>query len=254
MDYPVDSRDYLMNHKESLLSELEKLTKDFPFNPPDKPTEDPRKSRLEELFTDVRKIALKAFSRVPSAIRRAEDKDDWIQDAFEILCKQTLEYKPAESDYDVYIKNIVRLRLIDKQRAAYRNNPVATETCKPRPAMPAVEGVQSALNSTPPRMFRECDQEELETFADDAQNSAESCPEKTCQDKELMSIVLKCLEKMKPNQRRIVIERYLNGYTYEEIARMGVPKTIEAIRGHAKRGFLVLKNCVLELSGVGIPA
>ena len=35
---------------------------------------------------------------------------------------------------------------------------------------------------------------------------------------------------------------------------MGVPKTVEAIRGHAKRGLLILKNCVLELSGVGVPA
>ena len=207
MDYPVDSRDYLMNHKESLLSELEKLTKDFPFKPLDKSTEESRKSRLEELFTDVRKIALKAFSRVPLAVRRAEDQNDWIQDAFEILFKQTSKYKPAESYYDVYITDIVRRRLIDKQRAAYRNNPVAKEICKPRPVMPAVEEVQSALNSAAPRMFKECDREELEAFAEGGQGSAEACPEKKCQDKELMNIVLKCLEQIKPNQRRIVIER-----------------------------------------------
>ncbi|MEM5787851.1 MAG: sigma-70 family RNA polymerase sigma factor [Syntrophobacteraceae bacterium] len=245
------------------MNDLRELTKEFPFEPAGTP-EASGNFQIEDLFTDVRKIALKAFSRIPLAVRRAEDKNDWIQDAFEILCKQTLKYKPAKSYYDVYIKDIVRRRLIDKQRQAYRNNPVADITCRLKPEMPANEidnslkidfdEVQPTLHKAGPRIFTECNQEELENIAEDVNATSEFYPEKRCQDKELMSIVLKCLEEIRPNQRRIVIERYLIGYSYKEIARMGMPETLEAVRGQAKRGFLILKDCVLLRSGFAVPA
>ncbi|HYA42569.1 MAG TPA: sigma-70 family RNA polymerase sigma factor [Syntrophobacteraceae bacterium] len=229
-----DNQDYLRKHKESLIDELMELTKDFPFKPRDELPEKSRRSRVEEIIDRVYYFASKAFYQIPLAVRRAEDKDDLIQDALVIFFTQTQEYKPEKSYYDTYIRGIVSRRLKDKQRELSRKNPV--------------------VGNTALRMFEECDQEELEAFAENNDGSADFGPAKSCLDKELMHIVMECLEKLEPYQRGIIIERCLDGDSYKEIAARRPTETLQALRGQARRGLPILKNCVEERYGVGVQA
>lgn len=261
---------------EGVFSLLAEVTKDFPFasgkgEPRDLSVEEMRLFRLRRLVTTARRLAMEKFREMPEVFHGVHTENDWIQDAFAILVEESLRYAPREGyAYDAYLAYfLLPRRLTSLQRALFRKNPPVGEALRRavhilekghrhkgphgRPTEEeiadftgvSVEEAAQFLETGPgPRIFQHAGEDfDLENRSEEDAGRPTSCPENACLQKESMTIVLECLDILKPFDRWLVMQHVMDGVSFTKLAEL-TGKTPEAVRNRCRRGLKRVRECI----------
>jgi len=124
---PVFQQIYLRNILRTLAEKTQELNIDLKPAPKESTNTveaDVHRFRLNALLQQVMRMAGKAYYKVPESCRNEEELDDWTQYAMNLVLELTPDYDADRGvAYQNYITSVLNLRLIDKQRSAYRTNP-----------------------------------------------------------------------------------------------------------------------------------
>jgi len=261
---------------EGVFSLLAQVTKDFPLSqgknePKELSAEEMRLFRLKKLVTAARRLAMEKFREMPEVFHGVHTEDDWIQDALAILVEESLRYTPREGyTYDAYMARfLIPRRLTGLQRSLLRKNPPVGEALRRavhilekslrskaphrRPTPEEIadftgvgieEAGQFLETGAGPRIFRHAGEDvALENRSEEDAGRARSCPETACLHKESMTIVLDCLEILKPFDRWLVMQHVIDGVSFIRLAEL-TGKTAEAVRNRCRRGLKRVRECI----------
>ena len=254
---------------------LWEATRDFPFSkvegePKDGSEDELHTFRLGALITSVRKIGQREYMRMPASFRAVHLPEDGGQQALEILLRETARYKPKEGyTYNGYMLYIVRKRLLGVKRDFYRRNPrilddlreVIASLKRRLGSVPTVreiadhtgldeEDLRSRLDSGPAMwaVRASIDQsEEMDGERDEVVDPSPT-PEMNLMLKELLEALSDCLDQLSEYARLLLMERYFNGRSYNEISKK-YEDSYETIRNRCRRSIEALRDCIKKKCG-----
>ncbi len=267
-------------YMQGVFSKLLEITKDFAFcetkgDPKNATKEELHRGRLLALITAVRKAAMKKFRQMPEDLRIVDNQDDWIQQAMITLFEESLKYKPKEGYcYNKYMISIINKRLVSLQRSVFAKNPPVDDDLRKmiaairrelgRPPTPeeisdrtgvSLEVVRRVLNegvSTTRLFVRASEDVDLNEWTQAQQDRPGGTPEELYLQKEVRTIILDCLDRMRPYDKCLLILRYFEGLSYSDISGITL-EAAETVKSQARRAFARLRDCVLSRYEIRIP-
>lgn len=175
---------------------FEERTRGYAFN-----SKEAHFKRVQELLTQVRKMAIKKYFQTPKRMETVFPKEDWIQTAM-ITLFECCESYDGRQPFDHYARFMVSRRLTDRQRELYRKNPTELEGDKERTAPSHIEA-EAYDRAEPSGHCRRPVTEVLMDQHPPKDASDASSPETAYMMEESRRTLLDCIEKL-DNEARVL--------------------------------------------------